>query len=68
MGRTEAILRNDQTIASLVDDILDHDRNYRANLLTGKAMIVACFCSIAMKMTYSGTLPGLDIEDGWIIM
>ncbi len=46
----EAILGNEQTIASLVDDILDHYENYRANLLTGKAMIVACSRAIAMKI------------------
>ena len=28
-------------IASLVDDIVTHYETYRANLLTGKAMIVA---------------------------
>lgn len=38
-------------IVSLVDDILDHYRDYRANLFTGKAMIVVCSCSIAMKMS-----------------
>ena len=46
----EAIVGNDQTIASLVDDILDHYENYRANLLTGKAMIVAYSRPIAMKI------------------
>jgi len=50
LGQMEAILGNDQTIASLVDDILDHYENYRANLLTGKAMIVAYSRSIAMKI------------------
>ena len=39
-----------QTIASLVDDILDHYENYRAHLLTGKAMIVAYSRPIAMKI------------------
>lgn len=46
----EAILGADQTIHSLVDDILDHYENYRANLLTGKAMIVAYSRPIAMKI------------------
>lgn len=46
----EAILGANQTIRSLVDDILDHYENYRANLLTGKAMIVAYSRSIAMKI------------------
>ena len=50
LGQMEAILGADQTIASLVDDILDHYENYRANLLTGKAMIVAYSRPIAMKI------------------
>ena len=50
LGQMEAILGNDQTIASLVDDILDHYENYRENLLTGKAMIVAYSRAIAMKI------------------
>lgn len=50
LGQMEAILGNDQTIDSLVDDILDHYENYRANLLTGKAMIVAYSRPIAMKI------------------
>ena len=50
LGQMEAILGADQTIRSLVDDILDHYENYRANLLTGKAMIVAYSRSIAMKI------------------
>ena len=50
LGQMEAILGNDQTIASLVDDILDHYENYRANLLTGKAMIVAYSRAIAIKI------------------
>ena len=50
LGKIEAILGNDQTINSLVADILDHYENYRANLLTGKAMIVAYSRAIAMKI------------------
>ena len=50
LGQMEAILGNDQTIASLVDDILDHYENNRADLLTGKAMIVAYSRAIAMKI------------------
>ena len=50
LGQLEAILGADQTIASLVDDILGHYENYRANLLTGKAMIVAYSRPIAMKI------------------
>lgn len=50
LGQMEAILGNEQTIASLVDDVLDHYENYRAGLLTGKAMIVAYSRAIAMKI------------------
>ena len=50
LGRMEAILGNDATIATLVTDILDHYENNRANLLTGKAMIVAYSRPIAMKI------------------
>lgn len=50
LGQMEAILGADQTIRSLVDDILDHYENHRANILTGKAMIVAYSRPIAMKI------------------
>lgn len=50
LGQMEQILGNDNTIASLVDDILDHYENYHANLLTGKAMIVAYSRPIAIKI------------------
>ena len=50
LGQMEAILGNDKTIESLVNDILDHYENYRENLLTGKAMIVAYSRPIAMKI------------------
>ena len=50
LGRMEAILGNDNTLDSLVYDILDHYENNRAYLLTGKAMIVAYSRSIAMKI------------------
>lgn len=50
LGQMEAILGNDKTIDSLVNDILDHYENYRENLLTGKAMIVAYSRPIAMKI------------------
>ena len=46
----EAVLGNDNTINSLVSDILDHYENYREGLLTGKAMIVAYSRPIAMKI------------------
>ncbi|MCM1160378.1 MAG: type I restriction endonuclease subunit R [Roseburia sp.] len=50
LGQMEAILGNDKTIDSLVCDILAHYENNRANLLTGKAMIVAYSRPIAMKI------------------
>ena len=50
LGQMEAILGHDDTIKSLVDDILSHYENYRENLLTGKAMIVAYSRPIAMKI------------------
>lgn len=50
LGQMEAILGHDDTIKSLVDDILDHYENYREDLLTGKAMIVAYSRTIAMKI------------------
>ena len=50
LGKMEAILGAEQTINSLVDDILDHYENYRSHILTGKAMIVAYSRPIAMKI------------------
>ena len=50
LGQMEAVLGNDATIDSLVNDILDHYENYRAELLTGKAMVVAYSRAIAMKI------------------
>lgn len=50
LGQMEAILGNDKTIDSLVNDIIDHYENYREGLLTGKAMIVAYSRPIAMKI------------------
>lgn len=50
LGQMEAILGNDNTLNSLVHDILDHYENNREYLLTGKAMIVAYSRSIAMKI------------------
>lgn len=50
LGQMEAVLGNDNTINSLVCDILDHYENNRENLLTGKAMIVAYSRPIAMKI------------------
>lgn len=50
LGKMEAILGNEKTINSLVDDILNHYENERQYLYTGKAMIVAYNRSIAMKI------------------
>ena len=50
LGQMEAVLGNDATIDSLVHDILDHYENYRADLLTGKAMVVAYSRAIAMNI------------------
>ena len=50
LGQMEAILGNEETIGSLVNDILDHYENFRADLLTGKAMIVAYSRPIALKI------------------
>lgn len=50
LGQMETILGDDSTINSLVTDILDHYENNRANLLTGKAMIVAYSRPIALKI------------------
>ena len=61
LGQMEAILGHDDTIKSLVDDILYHYENYRENLLTGKAMIVAYSRAIAMKI-YKRIL---EVRPGW---
>ncbi|MDO4327626.1 MAG: type I restriction endonuclease subunit R [bacterium] len=50
LGKMEAILGAEQTIHSLVDDIINHYENCRADILTGKAMIVAYSRSIAIKI------------------
>ena len=50
LGQMEAVLGNENTINSLVCDILDHYENNRENMLTGKAMIVAYSRPIAMKI------------------
>lgn len=50
LGQMEAVLGNENTINSLVNDILDHYENNRENLLTGKAMIVAYSREIALKI------------------
>ena len=61
LGQMEAVLGNDNTINSLVSDILDHYENNRENLLTGKAMIVAYSRPIAMK-TYKRIL---ELRPAW---
>ncbi len=50
LGQMESVLGADSTIESLCSDIIDHYENNRANLLTGKAMIVAYSRPIAMKI------------------
>lgn len=52
LGRMEAILGNGATINSLVTDVIEHYEQNRANILTGKAMIVAYSRPIAMKIYY----------------
>ena len=50
LGRMDAVLGADETIDSFVRDIIHHYEDYRAELLTGKAMIVAYSRPIAMKI------------------
>lgn len=50
LSKMEAVLGAESTLDSLVSDILTHYENFRANLLTGKAMIVAYSRPIAMKI------------------
>ena len=50
LGQMERVLGADSTIESLCTDIIDHYEKNRANLLTGKAMIVAYSRPIAMKI------------------
>lgn len=50
LGQMEAILGNDSTVDSLVNDIIYHYEENREHLLTGKAMIVAYSRPIAMKI------------------
>lgn len=62
LGQMESVLGADSTIQSLCKDIIDHYENYRANLLTGKAMIVAYSRPIAMKI-YRRLL---ELRPGWV--
>ena len=50
LGQMESILGAPQTIDALCNDIVDHYENYRAQELTGKAMIVAYSRPIAMDI------------------
>lgn len=50
LSKMEEVLGAENTLNSLVEDILTHYENYRANLLTGKAMVVAYSRPIAMKI------------------
>jgi len=50
LGQMESVLGADSTIESLCLDIVEHYETNRANLLTGKAMIVAYSRPIAMKI------------------
>lgn len=50
LARMEAVLGADETLDSLVSDIIDHYENNREYLLTGKAMIVAYSRPIALKI------------------
>lgn len=50
LAKMDAILGAEETINSLVTDILSHYDNYRKNLLTGKAMIVAYSRDIGIKI------------------
>lgn len=61
LGQMETILSDDDTINSLVCDILDHYENYRENLLTGKAMIVAYSRPIALKIYHKI----LELRPAW---
>lgn len=62
LGQMEAILGAKETIDSLVNDIINHYENYRAGLLTGKAMIVGYSRPIAMKI-YNRIL---ELRPDWI--
>ena len=57
----DAVLGHDATVNALVDDILSHYEGNRANLLTGKALIVAYKREIAMKI-YRRIL---ELRPGW---
>ena len=62
LSHLEELLGADSTIDSLVQDILNHYENYRAQELTGKAMIVAYSRSIGIKI-YKRIL---ELRPSWI--
>jgi type I restriction enzyme R subunit len=62
LGKMEAVLGAPTTINSLVNDILDHYENFRANESSGKALIVAYSRPIAIKI-YNKIL---EIHPAWI--
>lgn len=61
LGQMESVLGHDSTVNSLCKDIIEHYETNRANLLTGKAMIVAYSRPIAMKI-YRRLL---ELRPGW---
>lgn len=61
LSKMESILGSEETIDSLARDIIDHYKNNRENLLTGKAMIVAYSREIAVKL-YKKIL---ELEPTW---
>lgn len=61
LGQMESVLGADSTIQSLCEDIVTHYEKHRANLLTGKAMIVAYSRSIAMKIYHKL----LELRPAW---
>lgn len=61
LGQMESVLGADSTIQSLCEDIVEHYEKNRANLLTGKAMIVAYSRPIAMKIY----LKLLELRPSW---
>ena len=61
LGQMESVLGADSTIQSLCEDIVTHYEKYRANLLTGKAMIVAYSRPIAIKIYHKI----LELRPAW---
>lgn len=61
LGQMESVLGAESTLNSLCTDIVEHYEKYRANLLTGKAMIVAYSRPIAMKIYHKL----LELRPAW---